>query len=263
MVASRDDSVRTMPDELLSSVVDEIAREPSVLGVLLTGSQARSGMSTTNSDIDLLVIALDESEVALPSIAGVDYGRYSEAQISNPGLPWTDFEGWYNRYAFSHAQVLLDRSAGRLSGWIRGQAFLTEIEAGRVVPDQLDGYLNLIVRAAKSSRDLREAAAVLDAAESLSWALSTAFALERRVRPFNKYLAWELEHHPLSDGSGEYSVETFVATARGDDTAPWLLAQQVVEHAQRRGFQSVFEGWGDDGDVLLDQIGRVRSTLHH
>ena len=51
----------------------------------------------------------------------------------------------------------------------------------------------------KSHRDGRPEAAHLDAAESLPYALETLFALHRRVRPYNKYLRWELEHHPLGD----------------------------------------------------------------
>src|SRR5205823_14950747 len=37
----------------------------------------------------------------------------------------------------------------------------------------------------------------LDAAEAVPALLTAIFALEGRVRPFNKYLEWELRHHPL------------------------------------------------------------------
>jgi hypothetical protein len=35
--------------------------------------------------------------------------------------------------------------------------------------------------------------------ESVYWFLVTLFALHGRVRPYNKYLAWELDTYPLGD----------------------------------------------------------------
>ncbi len=37
----------------------------------------------------------------------------------------------------------------------------------------------------------------LDAAESIPHLLTTIYAMEGRVRPYHKYLVWELEHRPL------------------------------------------------------------------
>jgi hypothetical protein len=48
----------------------------------------------------------------------------------------------------------------------------------------------------------------LDAAESLPWLLHVVFTLAGRVRPYNKYLPWELHEHPLA--VPEWSAEAFL-----------------------------------------------------
>jgi hypothetical protein len=59
--------------------------------------------------------------------------------------------------------------------------------------------VNGAYRSAKNHRDGRTDEAHLDAAESLPHLLTALFALHRRVRPYNKYLGWELRQHPLAD----------------------------------------------------------------
>lgn len=49
----------------------------------------------------------------------------------------------------------------------------------------------------QSDRDGRQLESRLDAAESVPWLLDVVFTLAGRVRPYNKYLPWELREHPL------------------------------------------------------------------
>lgn len=226
--------------------VTTLSRIDDVVGVLLTGSRARAGMATSRSDVDLLAIVRDRLTHPLPSVDGIDIGIYTVAEVRKPELPSTDFDGWYNRYAFADARVLLDRTDGELARWVIAQSTLTHEEFLAVAPEQLDGYLNLTIRAAKSLRDQRPRSATLDLAESLPWALTTAFAMERRVRPFNKYLEWELAHRPLSNGEQEYGAALFLSLARADPSVSWRLAGRILRHAQARGFQDVLDSWGED-----------------
>ncbi|WP_344755986.1 nucleotidyltransferase domain-containing protein [Gryllotalpicola koreensis] len=237
--------------DTLSDLLRKVRAEPSVLGVLLTGSQARDGMATAHSDVDVLVVTEDPGRVSLLRTGGVDIGVYTKEQVAAPALPWTDFESWYNRYAFAHAQILFDRSQGELEEWVHGQATLSPDEAIRVAEDQLDGYLNLAVRAAKSDRDRRPWAALMDASESLAFGLTAAFALEARIRPFNKCLAWELERFPLIAGTSEYPLNLFEAVARGDLSASAELGRRLVGHARSRGHDHVVSSWGEDLRILV------------
>ena len=87
--------------------------------------------------------------------------------------------------------------------------------------DRLDGYVNFAYRALKNQRDGRMLEARLDAGESVSWLLHVMFTLAGRLRPYNKYLPWELRTHPLS--VPEWSAEAFLPeierTLAGDPDA--------------------------------------------
>jgi len=68
--------------------------------------------------------------------------------------------------------------------------------------------VNFAYRALKSDRDGRRLEARLDAVESVPWLLDVVFTLAGRVRPYNKYLPWELREHPLD--VPEWSAEVFL-----------------------------------------------------
>src|SRR5206468_9475592 len=101
-------------------------------------------------------------------------------------------EHW--RYAAAHADVVLDKTDGELARVVAEQESLPRGSRDAVVREALDGYIN------QTYRSLRYGTR-LDAVEAIPHALRTIFALGDRVRPYNKYLAWELRHHPL-DGCG-------------------------------------------------------------
>lgn len=127
--------------------------------------------------------------------------------------------------------------------------------------DQLDGYVNvnMAYRALKSDRDGRPLEGRLDAAESVPWWLDVVFTLEGRVRPYNKYLAWELREHPL--GVPEWSAERLlpqVEAVLDGDAGAVRAAYAVVEREclawdERHGghdLHELIEGWGDELAVL-------------
>jgi hypothetical protein len=137
----------------------------------------------------------------------------------------------------------------------------TVAEARRMLlhGDQLDGYVNMAYRALKSERDGRRLESRLDAAESVPWWLDVVFTLEGRVRPYNKYLAWELREHPLSvaEWSAERLLPQVEAILDGDADA-LRAAYAVVEREclawdERHGghdLQELIESWGEELAVL-------------
>jgi len=104
---------------------------------------------------------------------------------------------------------LRDHTGGRVTEAVRRQATVDDDEQRWVLidQDQLDGYVNFAYRALKSHRDGRLLEARLDAAESLPWLLNVVFTLAGRLRPYNKYLPWELREHPLA--APEWSADAF------------------------------------------------------
>jgi hypothetical protein len=195
------DAARAALDELVGR------DDPSILGLVLSGSAAR-GMGTERSDVDVYVVRDDAVEREKSQRAAID-----EIPISLADLERVDRHGtgdWYFRWSFAYAQVLRDEAGGRVTEAVRRQATVDDDEQRWTLIDQdrLDGYVNFAYRALKSHRDGRDLEARLDSAESLPWLLDVVFALAGRLRPYNKYLPWELREHPL--GVPEWSAEAFL-----------------------------------------------------
>ncbi|GIF01634.1 hypothetical protein [Paractinoplanes rishiriensis] len=129
--------------------------------------------------------------------------------------------GWWFRWSFAWAPIIFDRSAGRLASALRRQATVTADEAESILVehDRLDGWLNYAYRACKNDRDGRLLERRLDAAESMPWLLDVIFTLEGRVRPYHKYLPWELHQHPLARWPAQESLGLLTDTLDGDPAA--------------------------------------------
>ncbi|MEV0775330.1 hypothetical protein [Streptomyces sp. NPDC050428] len=248
--------------------VTEASASPDVVGIVLSGSRARQGMATAHSDHDVYVITTDAHPASVPPPPPLIEGRRSAAldvlplalsEFRSRGLPG-DAYAW-DRYAFVHSQVLLDRLGGTITRLVAEKAALEDLEAHRLVRSELDAYINSLYRSVKSHRDGRPDVAHLDAAESVPYLLTVVFALHHRVRPYNKYLLWELEHHPL--GAPEWASDVLFPQLRrivadGDLAAQRALFATVERAARRAGHAPVLDSWGTDIDLLRPPAGRSR-----
>jgi predicted nucleotidyltransferase len=259
----------TLNAEAQAALDEVLARDdPSILGIVLSGSAARTGMATERSDVDVFVVLTDEAEAGRQSIKtpAIDEIPKSMADVEDVE-PWgSEYYGY--RWGFAYAQVLRDDTGGRITEAVRRQGVHTVDEQRRMLleGDQLDGYINLAYRALKSDRDGRRLESRLDAAESVHWWLDVVFTLQGRVRPYNKYLAWALREHPL--GVAEWSAERLLpqveAVLDGDADAV-RAAYAVVEREclawdERHGghdLQELIEGWGAELAVLRGTGGRL------
>jgi hypothetical protein len=240
---------------MIDAIVRELGDEPDVAGLVLTGSMARHGMATEHSDVDMFVVLFAPNEgrrrVSTPR---VDLPICTLDELRDvPAPPDPDPDGWWERYAFAHSRILVDHTDGELCRLIESWATLSGIESKRILESYLDGYLNYVYRSLKSSRDGRELSARLDAAESLSWGLTVVFAFERRIRPYNKYLAWELEHQPLERPEWRSEVllpQLQAILDRADPAAQRGLLASVERAARDVGLGGIVDGWGDELDFL-------------
>ncbi len=220
-----------------------------VLGVVLGGGRGK-GFATEYSDWDVYVATVEGADNAgiradldagsddleLLWVASLDAFR-SHATVG------TDDE--WNAYNFVHLKPDLDRSDGELKAICDSKEFLPPEYARSKATRFLDGYLNSLYRSLKNQRDGNLVAAHLDAAESVCHLLGFIFAAEGRVRPYNKFLIWELARHPLA---GDW-------WATGDP-APELLAggtpfSKFERQARKFGFSDVLDDWGDPALGLL------------
>jgi predicted nucleotidyltransferase len=174
-------------------------QDPTIVGLVLTGSAAR-GLATENSDADVIVVR-DEAAAGLRVIReeAIDEIPMTLAEIETV-LPIGSSGAWI-RWQFAWAKVLRDNTDGRIAAAIQRQAILAPEEQTHVLTGlgRLDEFINFAYRSLKSHRDKRPLQARLDSAESVAPFLDVIFAFEARVRPYNKYLPWELREHPLSN----------------------------------------------------------------
>jgi predicted nucleotidyltransferase len=223
---------------VLDTILARASADPTVRGVILTGSHAR-GLATARSDYDVTTVV---AEQAVPWRHDTRTAELDEVVCTVEALADTSVH--WQRYAYRGAKVLLDRLDGGIAELVDRQATPTADEAVRFARTALDAYVNQLYRAVKSHRDGFTAAARLDEAESLPWLLETVFALFGRLRPYNKYLQWELENYPLPDSWTDALMPARVATAS------LRLFPAVEALARRHGHADVLDGWGSDIELI-------------
>ncbi|WP_416958007.1 nucleotidyltransferase domain-containing protein [Nocardioides sp. T5] len=230
------------------------AHGDGLLGLVLSGSAGR-GMATERSDLDVFVVLGDEAaaERTTAHSSDVDEIPWSRSELDAPGAFGT--EDWWHRWSCAWAPVVLDRTGGAIVTALRRQATLTPEEADAVLidHDRLDGWVNFAYRALKSGRDGRPLETRLDAAESVPWLLDVVFAIAGRVRPYNKYLAWELRTHPLEEWPADDLLGLVQRTLEGDvdavrETFVRVRAACSTYDASRGHSRTtdMIAGWGDE-----------------
>ncbi|MBB2948790.1 putative nucleotidyltransferase [Actinoplanes lutulentus] len=224
--------------DILDQVLARAGDDPGVRGVILTGSRAR-GTATTRSDYDVTIVVATQSQ---PWQHSTRTETLDEVVCTVDALADTSVH--WRRYSYRGATVLLDRLDGGITHLVERQATLSAEEAAVHARATLDAYINQLYRCVKSRRDGATDAALLDEAESLPWLLETVFALHGRLRPYNKYLRWELENFPLP---GHWTTALMPDRIR---TASLRFFPEVEILARRNGHAEVFDGWGSDIELI-------------
>ena len=221
-----------------------------VLGVVLTGSRAREGMATRHSDYDVLLVTDDGPCGVRPEErrdAELDVSVMPIEEFRTHALPGSGTE--WNRYAFTHARVLKDTADGLVAELVLAKGRLTPAEASGTATGVLDAFLNSLYRCCKNDRDGDAVAARLDAVESLPFHLTYVFALHGRVRPYNKYLRWELTRHPLGppEWAHDHLVELLERVLSPEPVgAVRQLLRELEPYARAAGDGPVLDSWGED-----------------
>jgi hypothetical protein len=222
--------------------------DPDVVGLVLKGSHAHEGMATRYSDHDLYVVIADGAATGLAALDGFRSARLDLVVVTAAEF---DRLGDWERYAIARARVLLDRLGGRITRTVAAQGRLGVAEASRVAPARLDAYANAHYRSLKNARDGNPLAARLDAADSVGFLLDLLFALDRRPRPYNKYLAWELDRFPLPGWDTRDLLATLGRiTGAGDVGAQRELFGRVEVLARAAGHAATLDAWGGDLELM-------------
>ncbi len=218
----------------------EVARaREEVLGLYVFGSRGREYMVDERSDWDVCVVlasreAREEFEHEFPFVHG---SRVEIVTATLDELRANRSE--HGRYAAAHADVVLDKTGGELARVVAEQESLPAGSRDATVRESLDDYIN------QTYRSLRYGTR-LDAVEAIAPALRTIFALGGRVRPYNKYLEWELRHHPLEGWSADELLPLLDRVLTGEPEAQHELFRRIEEPARREGLGDVLDGWEPD-----------------
>jgi predicted nucleotidyltransferase len=218
----------------------EVARSrEKIVGLYLFGSRGRDFMVDERSDWDVcVVLAGVEARKAFDREFPFAHG----APVEVISATLEDIRGSrseHGRYAAAHAQVVLDKTDGELTRVVAEQESLPAGSRDAIVREALDDYVN------QTYRSLRYGTR-LDAVEAVPHALRTIFALGGRVRPYNKYLEWELRHHPLEGWTADELLPLLDRVLTGEPEAQRELFKRIEEPARREGFGDVIDGWEPD-----------------
>ncbi|WP_217177362.1 hypothetical protein [Streptomyces sp. AC495_CC817] len=226
--------------------VETATADPAVVGLVLKGSRAHEGMTTEHSDHDLYVVLAEGATTGLTRYAGhrtpeLDLVILTLDEFRAAGMPG------FERYALARGRVVLDRLGGEIARILSTKARLDADEAHQEAAAHLDAYANSLYRSVKNARDGQALAARLDAADSVRFLLEFLFALDRRPRPYNKYLRWELCRFPLPAWDTGHLLDTVSRiAATGDVAAQRDLFARVEGVARKAGHGAVLDGWGGD-----------------
>lgn len=233
--------------ELPDVLADLVRREgTNLVGLVLSGSAGR-GVATERSDLDVYAVLKDTAGRGTTRSAALDLMPVTLDDLER--VPPFGSPNWWYRWSFAWAPVLLDRTGGRLPEAVRRQATVTAEEAESILVehDRLDGWLNFAYRALKNDRDGNALECRLDAAESVPWLLDVIFSLAGRVRPYNKYLPWELDRHPLPDWDSAELLALLTAMLDGDAAAVRAAVGRVTELCRDRPVPAaIIAEWGDE-----------------
>ena len=237
--------------------LDAARSDERVVGLVLTGSRGRGLFVRPDSDWDVRLVVRDENladceqRFSAPQGSVVDVAVLSRSQFQHVGGLGSPNE--WDRYSYARAEVVLDKLDGEITALVAEKSVLPAEAARDISERALDGYVNAYFRSAKNHRHGLYAESHLDAAESIPPFLTALFAMHERVRPFNKFLGWELEAFPLGDEL--WSAETLVPRLQAIVATGALADQQSLfrdteRFARERGLGPVLAGWETDLDFL-------------
>ena len=216
---------------MLDPLLAETRDDDNVVGVVLFGSRGKGAFVTERSDWDVFVV-VREHRGERPFVHGASLETVEVTLDELRNQPT------WNRYSLTWLEPQLDKT-GEVAAALRDAVRVDPATAG----EPLDGYVNSYYRSAKNARIALGLASLLDAQESVGWFLEFVFTVHGRVRPFNKWLAWELEHHPLP-WNDLPRLERIACT--GDIAEQQALFRDAESLARGHGLGGVIDGWEPD-----------------
>ena len=215
-----------------------------MVGLVLTGSRGRGPFAREGSDWDVRLVVNDASAC---ETYWSEHGDLIEAvvltleqfeQAAEIGAP-----NEWDRYSYTHATVVIDKLDGVIARRVAEKGVLPLEAAREIAERKLGAYLNSYYRSIRNGALGLTDAARLDAAESVSPFLTALFAMHARVRPYNKFLRWELEEHPLDGWQADELLARLALIGTGDLDAQRQLFRAVEPLVRDCGHGHTIDSW--------------------
>jgi predicted nucleotidyltransferase len=213
---------------VLDARIAEARDDDNVVGIVVFGSRGKSAFVTEASDWDVFVV-VGENRNERPFVHGADLETVEVTLDELRNQP-----AW-NRYSLTWLEPQLDKT-GEVAAALRDAVRFDPQSAA----EPLDGYVNMLYRSLKNARIGLELASLFDAQESIPWFLEFVFAVHGRLRPYNKWLAWELETHPLP-WNDLPRLERIACTGDLDEQRALFRDAEAIAHEHGHG--RVIDGW--------------------
>jgi hypothetical protein len=232
-----------------AALLERARTDPTVVGVVAFGSRAVGVDVSEASDVDCFVIVHGDPDAwrpwQTPHGSPVEVWATTLDGFRTHGLHGTPT--WWNRPSLLRARVDLDKLDGEIARIVKARRRLGPEEAATVAEGALGDALNAIYRALKTVERGRRLAARLDAVEAIPPLLTAAFALEGRVRPWNKWLELELDREPLVTPAFAGLLDLVNGLATDPSPARLRAAFRMLEDAARpAGHGALVDGWEPD-----------------
>ncbi len=176
----------------------------------------------------------------------MEYILVSLESFRTHALPGTSSR--WNAYTFAHIEPLIDKLDGEIARIVKAKTLPGPEDSRKF----LDGYLNQYYRSKKNFEAGRSLEGQLDAAESIVWFLDFLFAAHGRVRPFNKWLPWELRHHPLEKPWQDVLLRIQTIVSTGGIREQRSLFRDAETLARTLGLGDVVDSWEPDVEFLRE-----------
>jgi nucleotidyltransferase-like protein len=216
---------------VLDALLAEARQDENVIGVVVHGSRGRGVHVHEESDWDVVVVVRERT------------GRYDSAERggeleASEVTSLADLPRWMLP-ALTWTTPALDET-GAVAAEL---AEVTRVDPATAA-EPLDDYVNFYYRSAKNARVGLGLASLLDAQESIPPYLDFLFAAHGRVRPYNKWLEWELREHPLPAAVDLSRLERIARTGALVDQQ--ALFRETEALARDLGHGATIDGWEPD-----------------
>jgi hypothetical protein len=230
-------------DREFEALVERARLDDEVLALVLGGGRGK-GLAGPDSDYDVYLVVSDGAGRPPDRPAGIELVQLTLGEFERHAAFGSEDE--WNRYTFAHVTATVDKTGGAVQRLLDEMESIPADLARSTAASSLDDYLNLTYRSRKSRATGDGDAATLDAAESVGPLLTYLFATEARIRPYNKFLRWELVHHPLRGApwGADELVGLAVAVSRADDASQARATRGAADLARRVGLGDVVRAWG-------------------